>query len=257
MVSFDHPPVEEIAFAVQLVEPVLSIEDIVASGAPLSADFPVRQLQPSLPRMVVPTAQPAFSFTTAIVQVPRFWFVSANGLKLIQVQEDRIAFNWRRLGTDAEYPRYAVLRQEFETVVAHVAHAVGLDLETLQSDFCELTYVNELEHANASLDAVLTTVSPLANAVFLPPPDQALWTGQWTIQQANGPAGRMTAAAQPAIRDRDQRPINLLSMTCALPGELVGFGEVMSRMDVAHEWIVKGFADLTTPEMHDTWSRTK
>ncbi|MEJ7786392.1 MAG: TIGR04255 family protein [Solirubrobacteraceae bacterium] len=258
LVSFDRPPVEEIAFAVQLVEPVLSIEDIVGAGACFSADFPVHQLQPPLPRMFAPAAVPSFSISTIGVQVPRFWFVSSDGLKLIQLQEDRIAFNWRRLGTDAVYPRYAVLRQEFESVLAQVAQAVGFDLGTLQSDLCELTYVNELEHgADSSLDAALTTVSPLSDADFLPPPDEARWTGQWTITQATGPAGRMTVAAQPAVRDRDQRPINLLSMACTLPGEVVGLGEVLSRMDVAHEWIVKGFADLTTAEMHETWSRTK
>ena len=118
LVSFDHPPVQEIAFSVQLVEP-LSLEAMVDIGRALSASFPVWQMQPPLPRMVPSVIGQPFSLIASVgVPLPRFWFVSEDGLRLVQVQEDRVAFNWRRLGRDVPYPRYGTLRSEFERILA-------------------------------------------------------------------------------------------------------------------------------------------
>jgi uncharacterized protein (TIGR04255 family) len=260
LVSFDRPPVEEIAFAVQLAEPQLSLEDMVDVGRLLSSRFPVRQLQAPLPRMTESMA-PLF---TIGVPLPRFWFVSSDGLRVVQVQEDRVAFNWRRLGTDAAYPRYAALRAEFKATLELMAPAVpGLAGGHLRADFCELTYVNELETPGADasilpLESVLSVVRSVREFAFLPPPDHEQWMGSWTIADPTGAqTGRLTAGAQPALRQRDQRPIYLLTMTGALAGEVSGVEAAFDRLDVAHEWIVRGFADLTTKEMHDHWGRTR
>jgi uncharacterized protein (TIGR04255 family) len=264
LVSFDHPPVQEIAFSIQLIEP-LSLEAMVDIGRALDPSFPVRQLQPALPRMVAPDVGQPFSFLTTIgVQLPRFWFVSQDGLRLVQVQEDRVAFNWRRLGRDVLYPRYGTLRGEFAQILAKLTGLVPeLTNETLAVDFCELTYVNELAPAEPRrkrlpLETVLRVVRPLPDGEFLPDADDAQWTGSWTIVDSAGArAGRLTASAQPGLRQVDEQPIYLLTMSSALPGRVSGTGAVFDRLDVAHEWIVRGFADLTTKDMHDQWRRTR
>lgn len=265
LVSFEHPPVQEIAFAVQLVES-LTLEAMADIGRALSASFPVRQLLPPLPRMVAPVTGQQFSFFGTVgVQLPRFWFVSEDGLRLVQVQEDRVAFNWRRLGRDVPYPRYGTLRTEFEQILAELAEVVpDLRDERLAADYCELTYVNELaatepRRRRPALEAVLRIAQALAAPEFLPEAeDDAQWTGSWTIvDEAGAAAGRLTASAHPGLRQQDQQPIYLLTISGALPGQICGTGAVFDRLDLAHEWIVRGFADLTTKDMHDQWKRTR
>lgn len=262
LVSFNSPPVQEIAFAVQLLNAQLSLEGMVDIGRALRPSFPVQQLQPALPRMMEPEMQ-SFSISVG-APLPRFWFVSEDGFRLVQVQEDRVAFNWRSLDRDALYPRYEKLRTEFADHLELIGEVVPeLEGEGLRADFCELTYVNELEPPGLTanhppLEAILRIAQPLDDADFLPPPDTAEWTGRWTIQDAEGEAaGRLTAAAQAASRQRDQRPIYLLTMTGVLPGEVAGSDAVLEQLDLAHEWIVRGFADLTTKDMHDQWERTR
>lgn len=262
LVSFRSPPVQEIAFAVQLLNSRLSLESIVDIGRALKPLFPVQQLQPALPRMTEPGFQ---QFLISVgAPLPRFWFVSEDGLRLVQVQEDRVAFNWRGLGRGVPYPRYERLRAEFAEHLELLGEVVPeLEGMGLRADFCELTYVNELEAPGSGaehppLDAILRVAQPLNYADFLPPPDNAEWTGQWTIRrEPERSAGRLTAAAQPGSRQRDQQPIYLLTMTGALPGEVAGSEAVFEQLDLAHEWIVRGFADLTTKEMHDRWGRTR
>lgn len=262
LVSFDRPPVQEIAFAVQLSGSQLSLEVMVDIGRALKPSFPVQQLQPALPRMMQPGVQ---SFSVSVgAPLPRFWFVSEDGLRLVQVQEDRVAFNWRRLGRDAPYPRYGRLRADFEQHLARMAQiAPELADDRLQADICELTYVNELETPGPSagqlpLDAVLRMARPLSDGDFLPDADDGQWTGRWTIRNAEGQtAGRLVAAAQPASRQHDQRPIYLLTMTGIMDREVRGGAAAFEQFDLAHEWIVRGFADLTTKDMHDQWGRTR
>lgn len=262
LVSFDRPPVQEIAFAVQLLSSQLTLESMVDIGRALKPLFPVQQLQPALPRMMEP-GLPSFSISVG-APLPRFWFVSEDGFRLVQVQEDRVAFNWRGLGRKAQYPRYGTLRAEFAEHLEVLGEIVPeLRGAGLHADFCELTYVNELEApvstgGHPPLDAILRVAQSLDRTDFLPPTDSEEWTGRWTIRDEEGePAGRLTAAAQPASRQWDQRPIYLLTMTGILPRDVAGDDAIFKQFDLAHEWIVRGFADLTTKEMHDRWGRTR
>lgn len=261
LVTFDKPPVEEVAFAVQLTEAQLAVEDFAAIGGVLRDELPVRQVQPSLPRMADPVQGPVFTFGPVNVSLPRFWFVSADGHRLMQVQEDRIAFNWRRLGREVEYPRYASLRAEFVRILGNLAEKVPA-LGQLRADFCEVTYVNELAGqpsvGHVSLDRVLRVARPLPRNAFLPAPIESQWAAAWQIQPTNGRhSGRLSAEARPVLRQRDNRPIYLLTMTAAMPGEVMGQEQVLGQLDVAHEWVVRGFADLTTKTMHEEWERTQ
>lgn len=264
LVSFEAPPVQEIAFAVQLIEASLSLEDMTEARRALVDRFPVQQLQPQLPRMATPTGpQMMFAMGVGVVQLPRLWFVSEDGLRLVQVQEDRIAFNWRRLESGKPYPRYGPLREEFEAVLGDLSEVVPqLDPDTLLADFCELTYVNELVMPDASerpqLPEVLAVACPLEEAEFLAAPVDAQWSARWPITDGSDePRGDLTAAVQPAVRQRDQQPSYLMTMTAGLPGVVTGFAAMLAQLDLGHEWIVRGFADLTTKTMHDIWRRTQ
>ncbi len=41
------------------------------------------------------------------------WFLNGNGTRLVQIQRDRFAFNWRKTDADEKYPRYNQVRSGF------------------------------------------------------------------------------------------------------------------------------------------------
>jgi uncharacterized protein (TIGR04255 family) len=59
----------------------------------------------------------------------------------------------------------------------------------------------------------------------------------------------------PALRPRDQKVI--LSLTLTARGAPAGTStdEIMAWFDLAHQWIVKGFDELTGPKMHEIWKK--
>lgn len=190
--------------------------------------------------------------------LPRAWFLSRDGVLLVQAQEDRLALNWRRSGLPIDYPRYSTLRPMFEELIA-VSQKL-LKLNEIAGDLVELTYVNELNIDGGSglpAERALTTVRA-PESDFLPPPEDSRWAARWLIPGSSDlPLGRLIASAEPATRQSDQRETYLLTMTAKFPGALAGLKQIIEKVDLGHEWIVKGFADLTTKQMQERWGRTK
>jgi hypothetical protein len=64
------------------------------------------------------------------------------------------------------------------------------------------------------------------------------------------PVGRLHVDVQPVFRAVDNKPMYLFSLTAR--GQI---GEDYSFFDLGRAWIVKSFAALTTPRMHEVWRR--
>lgn len=262
-VSFERPPVEEVAFGIQFVDPVIDIEVLAQLTRELHDRFPVRQRQPTLPRMAEPAGSNPVSMHVGFgVELPRIWFVSDDGHRIVQTQEDRLVFNWRRLGHPVEYPRYASLRGEVVSLVEQVQELVP-ETENLAVDFCELVYVNHLrvepvgDPRSVPLDGALRTCSSLADSSFLSPPDNSSWSGRWTMKQDDVLLGRLHAAAEPIVLSASELPIYVLTMTARMPTSPVSLADALLLLDMGHEWIVRGFADLTTNALQAEWQRSQ
>jgi len=69
----------------------------------------------------------------------------------------------------------------------------------------------------------------------------------------NGFFGRLhTVTVQPAKRISDGQPMFLFELTAR---GLIGEGS--DFFDIGRKWIVRSFAELTTPAMHEVWGRRK
>jgi hypothetical protein len=73
--------------------------------------------------------------------------------------------------------------------------------------------------------------------------------------EAAKPVGRLHVVVQPAWKKSDNSPILALSLTA----RGVPFGEgvegAFAFFDLGRRWIVKAFADITTPDMQRAWER--
>jgi hypothetical protein len=91
------------------------------------------------------------------------------------------------------------------------------------------------------------------NRRFLPSPINIAWQTNFTLPEKKG---RLTLNLQEAIRTEDKVPLFVLELTARGLGEPSSKNAFREWFDVAHEWIVRGFTDLTTLEVQKVfWER--
>jgi uncharacterized protein (TIGR04255 family) len=267
-ITFDFPPVTEVALAMQFERPVIDLEVLGLVAGKLKGEFPQREQQPPLPPMDEPVepVPPGIQFQIVPPTLPRTWFVSADGHSLVQLQPDRIAVNWRRLAGGQPYPRYTALRTLLARVVELLLEAVNATgAETANVNFCELTYLNEIAPPDAQagqphpdLARVVNLLERTSGRTFLPDAEDAQLQIRWRIPATTLPEGtqigRLYVSVAPGFRADSQVPIYAMNLTARMvPPPTVGARAALEVVDVGHEWIVRGFADLTTEDMHRVW----
>lgn len=135
-----------------------------------------------------------------------------------------------------------------------MSERAGKVLTPIQS---EITYVNHLLpgegwESHSDLAKVLRLVSG-AETSFLPNAESTQLVSKYLMDRASAPIGRLHVTAQPAYRRTDQLSVFVLTLTARgrpLSDDAVGVAEFM---DLGHEWIVRGFTDMTTEGMHGIW----
>ena len=126
---------------------------------------------------------------------------------------------------------------------------------------CEVTYVNEIRAASegAGHAFVADFLAPhgSTNGEFLEAVESAEITYHYAmVRPGRGePVGRLHAAASPRFRVDSMEPVYLLEMIAR--GQPLGAGleGVVAFLDLGREYIVRGFADITTRRMHELWER--
>lgn len=189
----------------------------------------------------------------------RYWFLNVVGDELLQVQPNWFAANWRKVAPTAEYGRWDTRWQAFERWLAVTADAFATD--ELEFDQVEVTYINHIEPEGVWTDhgdapKVFTSLAR-AEGAFLAAPEQYSTDLQYVMASpAHGEQlGRLHVTITPGFRRPAGAPIFVLNLTAR--GAPIGPGllGVQTFADLAHEWIVRGFADLTTDAMHKAWKR--
>lgn len=253
-VSFEKPPVNEVALGYSfLARPDLLIPHIGKFWSELEDAYP--HTQHAAP--IVDNAETAFTD----IPLPRVWFLNSDKSRLVQLQQDRLICNWRGVVAGQPYIRFPPIQEEFQRIrklfEAYVLRKTG---EPVRAAGYSLTYVNLIRSGEGwTPDADLSTVFPdqqwRAGARFLPRPSSVEWKA--TFQLPNE-FGILSATVQPARLVREKTPIIKFELS-ANSGSLGGRSvELEEWLKIAHEWIVRAFEDLTSPQMHsNVWHAEK
>lgn len=268
--DFTNPPVVEVALSVQFdAIKKLRTPQLGLLWNEFKNDFPVTEEHPPLDAVFERFGMPPKP-GRATVQfqmldappIPRCWFLNNSGTELVQVQPDRFIHNWRKQGSQESYPRYETLRKTFAAELKRFEAFLQRDnIGSLSPNQCEVTYVNHVLLAAGSdhrrVDAILAPVSLRHTDDFLPDADDVRAALRYVIRNENAqPIGRLHVVAEPAYRTSDGQPMYVLTLTAR--GEPGGptIDDALRFMDIGREWVVRGFAGVTTTEMHKTWGRT-
>jgi len=256
--SFQNPPVVEVVFGVTFAEPEgLRTALIGTYWSRIEKRFPTVSDHPPINRVIESFAGPG-SVEVSILPIPplrRCAFKSPSGDRLIQVQGDRFQFHVKRELGD-RYPRFSETKEEFldafEGLKEHL-QAGGVSLNPIQYD---LSYINMVVGDLGELDAVgevLRDVSWNSNErrLLASPPKSFRWVAAFDMPNQSGRL-HVQAASGKLKKDGKDAPALQLQLTAR------GFGQNQQDwFDQGHEWIVAGFADLTTKRAHTIWERER
>lgn len=265
--SFENPPVIEVALSVQF-DPIeaLQVPQMGLLWSNFREDLPKTQtqppLQPDFERFgAIPDLTPRVRIQTFdIPPVPRLWFLNASETELVQVQQTRFITNWRRVNNES-YPRFDTVfqrfKERFEIFRKFLTHE---NLPSPVYNQCEVTYVNHIAidaapSTHGTAERLLTTWKEQYSDGFLHDPEDVMIRLRYLIPEADqNPVGRLHVDLQPAFKE-DQTPIFVLNITARCNPIDSGLEGVYKSFALCHEWIVRGFASITTPAMHLTWRR--
>lgn len=140
IIAFENPPVNEVVVSTYFDPPLSDFrnEHVGLFWGEIKKEFPgVRQQIP-------------VGFAPEVVDnefpMPRYWFISANGINLIQIQQNAFMFNWRR--RDEDYPRFhRTIKPTFDKYYGIFNEFTRTQISDadLTIDRCELVYINTLE----------------------------------------------------------------------------------------------------------------
>lgn len=260
-IKFDNPPVVELVFGTLFKTPVpIKSAHVGRYWQKVLKDFPTLEDAAPLDQVVEGKAG-ELSVSLGISSLPplrRTWLISDDGRRLIQIQEDRFLFNWKREGFEVEYPSYDKVIQEFEAQLATFVDfliSVGIG-EPVFRQF-ELTYVNHLTKASGLAEvteggALIDHTRDSVGSRFLPEPEAINWR---TVHPMPNNWGRLHVIATNANLLSTGEKIMRLDLTArGAPDD--PSKERREWFDLGHEWITHGFADITSERLHKFWSRT-
>jgi uncharacterized protein (TIGR04255 family) len=206
-------------------------------------------------------AMSVFEFSN-LPPLRRVWLFSADGRNLIQLQQDRFIFNWKRGSASDPYPSYAVVIEQFETQLGEFcAFCREIGVGELSVRQFELAYVNHISTSNglgvaATSDTLLVDhMRSMEVSRFLPESEGFNWVTSYVLPRG---FGRLHVTAQSASEIPTQERFVRLDLTArGISSDLTVKGR-RQWFDVAHEWITHGFADVTAPAIHaaEYWGRT-
>lgn len=195
-------------------------------------------------------------------ETPRIWARSENGNNVLQIQRDAILTNWLKLGLEDEYRNYEVRRVDFEIKLRMVDQFLRREnLGELEPTSCLLTYVNHVTIDSLAKEPeaaaeIFAFWSNETSEGWLPKPDHLAVNVSYPMG-AN--KGRLNVSVVPAIHTGSGGQSFIMKFELAARGrpEQNTIESALAWLDLGHEWIVKGFVDITRKQWHaiGKWER--
>jgi uncharacterized protein (TIGR04255 family) len=262
-VEFERPPVVEVVCGVQFItERPLRVVDVGEFHRQVVDQFPEIEEAPVLGIAMEP--EDLFGEARLMIEpvslppLRRTWMIDSTGHQLLQLQQDWFLFNWKRVSDDQEYPRYSKISAWFEQHWNRfTAFVADRDRGAIVIRQFELSYFNHIGpdnglaitgHGGVLIDHTIQK----HDHRFLPEPRSYAWRSVYELPDR---AGRLSLRAQRGRRRTDNVEIMQLELTArgfphgADPSD-VRSEQRRAWFDQAHHWIIFGFKDATSEELH-------
>lgn len=203
-------------------------------------------------------AQPLYSDTSKLPNIetsaPRVWLINKPGDMLIQLQNDRFLFNWRKTENNPEYPRFSKIFSAFSDYFELFTSFIEKeDIGTIEPLEYELSYINIINQGEGwdnpqDIGHIMKDISWEIDRDFLPPPIAVHWQTFFYLPDKQG---RLDVSLKQAQRKSDLKPVFRLELSTKGIDPTKELSDLSNWFELAHKWIVSGFSDLTTNEIQN------
>ena len=190
----------------------------------------------------------------------RVFFVHREKNFLLQLQPTRFLHNWRKVKAEDSYPTFAIAEERFQKYWAFLARFVADNkLGALQANQYELTYINHIIEGEGAFPLAITKYLAAFNwrsdrpAPFLPEPGSLAFNARFKLPENKG---GLHVSLKHGKRLADAMDVLVLELTARGPAKSDA-SDMKGWFSLAHEWIVRGFTDLTTEVAHRLWDRVQ
>ena len=258
--SFKNPPLVEVAASVQFEHP-LGINTLDMANIWSSFDRKRFSRYREMPPL-----DPLLPQNTHLIEMSplppmrRYWFETEQQDALIQLQQDRLIYNWKRPPSNFNdqncYPRYEkVIAAFFEYYGKLIKFLEDRQLQSSNPSYLGLTYINLIEIPENGLGVigkVFKDINLMGKERLLPAPQNIHHT--WFFQVPDLPISLKTDLS---TRQRVHDGSKTLQYELSVTGPISDFSYagMQDWFKNAHLWITHGFVDATSNEMHKEWEK--
>ncbi len=250
--DFKTPPVIETVLSVQfqrikelqLQKMVLFWNDLRDRFPKLEVKFPLEDVvgsDPISPRIVV---EPEL----------RCWFISEDQSKLIQLQNNRFIFNWRKITKQTSYVHYSATREDFKNEWGNFRQFLfDNSLGMTKVSQCEVTYINHIEiNDQMKVSDVFPIINKDTAQHYLSSPTTLNASFDFETPDKKN---KVHIKTSPAFRLSDQKKLITLDITARGVPEGFETNSLLKWFDAGREHVVRSFEDFTSPQMHKHWGK--
>ena len=248
--SYGKPPITEVACGVQFAEVPFQTRHVGQFWTEISTEYPITQDFPPVPEF----GETAGVRVLTLPPLRRVFMSTSSTEYTIQLQGSRFHHNWRKLSPDVQYPRFPNVFRKFLAAWGQFSDFVKRQgLFEPKPNRYELTYVNEINDLgpiNVERAVKLLDWADI-KAGFLPDPKASNIAWSFSLPDEKG---LMNVSTNRLTRP-DGRTAVLLTLACSGPSARKY--SLDDWFETAHQWIVRGFDDLTTEEAHSIWGKER
>lgn len=262
--EYKAPPLIEVVCGVQF-EPLTAFSAIHFGEfwQRIKQDYPRTEDREPLPEVFEGRSGPELVGEVAAYQMPplrRMFYIEASDVFLLQVQPSRFLANWRKQKEADRYPRFSAAYERFVkgwNLFLSFLKETGLGLP--QTNQYELTYINHVLEGGTPFPVGIQDSLPLfswstAQSIkFLPTPQAANFRFHFPLPNAKG---SLHVTVNHGQRKPDGKGVLVIDLTARGPARK-DWSDMNGWFSVAHEWIVRGFTDLTSSTAHKLWGRQR
>jgi uncharacterized protein (TIGR04255 family) len=264
--EYDSPPVTETSVGIQF-DGLSGYNSLAAADfwSEVRDDFPlVEERQPLEPAFETfgpsdgATDVPRIEMITDVIQ-PRFFFVSKDETQLIQLQRDRLFYNWRRTDAVETYPRYTHVRSRLSDNLDRLYRwSDRLKLGDVVPTQCEAVYVNRIPVADAEGNKCgLSFIFPWLDGLQGMTEDGMFRFRRRLNDDSGQPVARLNCNLRYGTDDDGAREAHLMLAVRGRPSGPLDRDACLEFIDAEREVIVRTFTEVTSPDAHKLWERTR
>jgi uncharacterized protein (TIGR04255 family) len=254
--KYRKPPVVEVIIGISFASiEKLATVDYGSFWESVKEEYPLTEDNAPLPEEVSAGPQ------VQLMQIPplrRVFLIHRDQTYLMQLQPDRFIHNWRKLKESDDYPNFENAKGKFVSGWKLFRDFIAArQLGPIRLRGYEVTYINHFIEAPQTFPLGTARYLPLfewssgQSEGFLPPPNVLGLDLRFPLAKDKG---TLRVSVKHGKRVSDNKDVMLAQLTAQGPASSDG-SDMEEWIETAHEWIVRGFTDLTSRDAHQKWER--